>query len=119
MQAGSTPARAVFGGALIGVLAGAVADLGQTPAASLNDKVQHVLAFGLLALLACRAMPNRPRWRFVLPLLFGFGLLIECVQWWLPWREFSLLDLAADLLGLLVALGVLGRVCSMPAGDVR
>jgi VanZ family protein len=52
-------------------------------------------------------MPERARWRWVLPVLLGYGLLIECVQWWLPWREFSVLDLAADLVGLLVVLGAL------------
>jgi VanZ family protein len=117
LQAGSTLARATFGAALLGVFAGAVADPGQTPAAGLNDKLQHGLAFGLLALLACLAMPDRHRWRFVLPLLLGYGVLIECVQWWLPWREFSLPDLAADLAGLLLVLALPGRVRPTLAGD--
>ena len=60
----------------------------------------NVLAFAFLGLLSCAAMPERARWRWVLPVLLGYGLLIECVQWWLPWREFSVLDLAADLVGL-------------------
>jgi VanZ family protein len=40
-------------------------------------------------------------WRKALP-LFAYGLVIEIVQYHLPYREFSLWDLAADGLGLLI-----------------
>jgi VanZ family protein len=106
---GGLLARAGLLAALVAVSVGSVIDPGTTAAAGLNDKLQHVLAFALLGLLGCAAMPERARWRWVLPVLLGYGLLIECVQWWLPWREFSVLDLAADLVGLLVVLGPLER----------
>jgi VanZ family protein len=35
-------------------------------------------------------------------LLLGYGLLIELIQRELPYREFSLFDLAADALGILL-----------------
>lgn len=69
--------------------------------ASLNDKVTHILAFYALALLIDFSFPER-RFDFskVIALL-GYGFLIECVQYFLPYRTFSLFDLSADLVGLL------------------
>lgn len=68
----------------------------------LNDKIEHAAAFLALAFLLDFAWPRqawgRAKW---LPLL-GYGLLIEVVQYFIPFREFSLWDLAADGLGLLL-----------------
>jgi VanZ family protein len=67
---------------------------------SLNDKFSHIAAFYVLALLVDFSTPDS---RYTLskaaPLL-GYGLLIEVVQYFLPHRTFSLLDLAADAAGL-------------------
>jgi VanZ family protein len=67
----------------------------------INDKIEHSAAFLFLAFLLDFAWP-RQAWgqRKWLPLL-GYGLLIELVQYFIPYREFSLWDLAADALGLL------------------
>jgi len=65
-----------------------------------NDKLNHLGAFLVLALLGDFAFPARPwDWRKFLPLL-GYGLLLECIQYFVPSRFFSLWDLAADALGL-------------------
>jgi VanZ family protein len=68
----------------------------------INDKIEHTAAFLFLAFLLDFARPHQP-WgeRKWLP-LFAYGLLIEIVQYFIPYREFSLWDLAADALGLLV-----------------
>jgi VanZ family protein len=76
--------------------------LEQTPIASLNDKLNHVAAFLCLAFLLDFATPRQMwGWRKLLP-LFAYGLMIELVQYFLPYREFSLWDLAADTLSLIV-----------------
>lgn len=65
------------------------------------DKLQHAAAFAVLAALAGGAWPQRPatlRWG----LLLAYGLLIEAVQAFLPYRDFSLFDLAADGAGIFV-----------------
>ena len=67
---------------------------------NLNDKVNHVLAFYVLAFLADY---SAPKVRFNLSkglTILGYGLLIEVVQYFLPYREFSLFDLAADGVGI-------------------
>lgn len=81
------------------VLAGSVIDAGSSAVSGLDDKLQHLLAFAGLAAMARMGFPQLPVRTVLLPGLLGYGLLIECIQWFLPWREFSLPDLAADAAG--------------------
>lgn len=68
--------------------------------ASASDKASHLLAFFTLALLTDFAFPlSRLGWVKV-ALLMGFGLGIEVVQYFLPYRTFSLLDLLTDGFGI-------------------
>jgi VanZ family protein len=67
-----------------------------------SDKLKHVLAFYVLGLLADFSWPATGfRLPKVLSLL-GYGVVIEVVQLFLPHRDFSLWDLGADALGLLL-----------------
>ena len=69
----------------------------------INDKLGHALVFFLLGYLGWTGWH---RTRFI-GLMFAFlvfyGLLIEVVQYYVPGREFSLLDWAADIAGLIAA----------------
>lgn len=69
--------------------------------ASASDKVNHFAAFFVLAFLVDYSFPKThfgsSKW---LSLLF-YGILIEGIQHYLPYRELSLLDLAADMVGVL------------------
>jgi len=64
-----------------------------------SDKVNHLLAFLELTLLVRLGWPQLKPLYFV-PLLLGFGMLIEIVQATLPYRDFSLADVAADAAGI-------------------
>lgn len=72
-----------------------------------HDKLNHLLAFGVLAWLADLAFPGPgpdpwSGWGLAKWVgLLGYGLFIETVQFFLPYRDFSLWDLAADAAGLL------------------
>ena len=69
--------------------------------AGINDKLNHILAFFVLAFLTDFSFPNSTfNLAKNLPLFF-YGLSIEWVQYYIPFREFSLLDIAADVTGLL------------------
>ncbi len=69
---------------------------------NLNDKLSHILAFYVLALLLDFSFPEG-RFDFSkAATLLGYGFLIESVQYLLPYRTFSLFDLSADAVGLLV-----------------
>jgi len=68
--------------------------------ADTNDKVNHILAFYVLAFLADYSVPkvsfNLSKGFTIL----GYGLVIELIQYFLPFRLFSLFDLAADGIGI-------------------
>ncbi|MEH6626453.1 MAG: VanZ family protein [Motiliproteus sp.] len=66
---------------------------------SVWDKAKHFFAFLVLAGLSDFSFPERRFNFFNLLLLVVYGLLIEVVQWYLPYRYFSLLDVLADALG--------------------
>ena len=68
-----------------------------------SDKINHLLAFFELTLLTRLAWPElRALW--FAPTLLGFGFAIELVQASLPYRDFSLADLAADGAGIAIGL---------------
>jgi VanZ family protein len=68
----------------------------------ISDKVHHAFAFYVLALLLDFAAPRREFGLRKFGALMAFGVAIECVQYFLPWREFSLLDMVADAVGLML-----------------
>ncbi|TNC81828.1 MAG: teicoplanin resistance protein VanZ [Oleiphilus sp.] len=67
----------------------------------MNDKLLHGAGFVVMAFLAHAAHPHA---RILYPFigLIFFGLLIELVQAFLPYRSFSVGDLLADIAGLAV-----------------
>ncbi len=68
----------------------------------LNDKFSHLMAFLLLSLLSDLSFPEKSFSSLIFYSLASYGLLIECIQYFLPYRTFSLLDFSADLMGILV-----------------
>ncbi len=94
--------RIAFTGTALLVAYLAFVQLQGTPIERINDKLGHLAAFLTLAFLLDFASPRQAwGWRKLLP-LFIYGLLIELVQYFLPHRQFSLWDLTADMLGLLI-----------------
>ncbi len=98
--------RVLFYSALLAgcVVAFAPPDAGLQP--HFNDKLLHFAGFLVMSLLARLAHPHA--W-LIYP-VFGlslFGLAIEGVQAFLPRREFSLLDWAADVAAVLLFFYVL------------
>ena len=67
---------------------------------AINDKLGHAAAFLLLAFLSHASWPEiKFGWRQISALL-GYGLALEFIQYFIPNRYFSLLDIAADLAGV-------------------
>jgi VanZ family protein len=80
----------------------------------INDKVTHVLAFLVLGLLADFSFPARGFGPRKILALFGFGLLIEAVQYFLPYRDSSLYDLAANAIGLALYACLAPAIAKLP-----
>ena len=64
------------------------------------DKLNHLAAFFVLALLTEYAFPSATISAQKLLSLLGFGLLIEVLQYWVGYRYFEWLDVAADGAGI-------------------
>ncbi len=80
----------------------ATAKLDYPVVTGMNDKVSHLLAFYALALLADFSFPEKGfGFSKIVPLL-TYGIGIEVIQYHLPFRMFSLFDVAADTIGLII-----------------
>ena len=66
------------------------------------DKLSHSIAFAALALSAALGWPEKGFVRSVLIPLLLFGVLVEVIQYFVPGREFSLLDMLADAVGIFI-----------------
>ena len=85
------------------VLIGFVAALVPMHGVEINnfDKVMHAGAmFGFAFLLDVAT--TRSFWRWKVPVLLGYGGLIEILQLLTPWRSFSIADFLADTTGVLL-----------------
>lgn len=71
------------------------------------DKTAHFLEYGILAFLMIRSMYSRVRISYAKSFLFtlilggGYGILLELVQRFIPAREASLYDIAANFAGVI------------------
>jgi len=70
------------------------------------DKLNHLIAFFVLYILIDRGFKIFTTLAKVC-LLFIFALQIEIVQYFIPSRYFSVLDIVADCIGIVIAIGVL------------
>ncbi|AOY89700.1 teicoplanin resistance protein VanZ [Marinobacter salinus] len=68
-----------------------------------SDKINHLIAFLELTLLTRLSWPEAKAWQYA-PLLLAFGFAIEGVQATLPYRDFSMADLAADGVGIVIGI---------------
>jgi len=77
------------------------ASLSGTIVGNINDKLSHFLAFFTLAFLIDFSFPKKDFGYLKFFELFSYGLLIEIIQYAIPYRYFSLYDLLANGTGLL------------------
>jgi VanZ family protein len=70
----------------------------------INDKLGHALVFLLLAAISDHAYASSAFAVKKISYLLVYGIAIECIQYYIPGRMFSLLDIGADLGGLLLYL---------------
>jgi VanZ family protein len=78
----------------------AVIPLDYPEVAGINDKFSHIAAFYVLSLLADFSFPETKfNLAKTLPLFF-YGVSIEWIQYYIPYREFSIFDVLADAGGI-------------------
>ena len=67
---------------------------------SLSDVLNHFFAFFVLSIFLDQGFSPKKRHAFLI--LFAYGFFIEAVQHFLPNRVFDLMDIAVDILGVVV-----------------
>ena len=75
-----------------------------------NDKVAHALIFFLLAFLFERAYPQFKFTTILAPILVCYGFSIEVIQGVSGYRNFSMLDFGADIIGIILYMCAVGLV---------
>ncbi len=112
--------RLALASCLVGIAVLAFAPLTTDPGTG-NDKLNHLLAFGVLAALADRSFPGPgpgQGWGKWVSLM-AYGLLIEGVQSFLPYREASGWDLLVDGAGIGLYVVAARLVARLRAGRTR
>jgi VanZ family protein len=74
----------------------------RSPVTDNSDKFLHALAFFTLAFLADMSFPSVKLFLRKLIFLLFFGIFIELVQVYLPWRSAEMMDLVADGAGMVL-----------------
>lgn len=70
------------------------------PTVNLWDKAEHAITFAALMLLAWTAFQHRYSQKILAFSLIAYGIAIECIQYFIPSRSFSVLDMVADSTGV-------------------
>jgi VanZ family protein len=87
------------------------------------DKINHLGAFCVLSFFVDFAFPKAPFGIQKTGFLIFYGTLIEIVQYFIPYRDFSLADILADATGILlyiIMIPIMNRLIIIKrAGTVR
>jgi len=69
------------------------------------DKIAHFIGFACMGLFALGAGIGSPPWKrsLLVFLVLAFGVVIEVVQYYLPYRTFNPVDIFANVCGVGVA----------------
>ncbi|MDA9561200.1 VanZ family protein [Gammaproteobacteria bacterium] len=74
----------------------------------LTDKMIHALIFLYLSFIGLNCYFNLSK-IFLLGLVFTFGLVIEIIHFYHPYRFFEIADLISNLIGILLALFIFNK----------
>ena len=74
----------------------------------LSDKFVHALIFLFLSFVGLKCHFNISK-IFLLLMIFSFGLMIEVIHYYHPYRFFEIADLIANLIGMLAALAIFNK----------
>jgi glycopeptide antibiotics resistance protein len=74
----------------------------------LSDKLIHALIFLFLCFVGLKCHFNISK-IFLAIIIFSFGLAIEVIHYYHPYRFFEIADLTANLIGILAALLIFNK----------
>ena len=107
-------ARATFAIATLAVVVVSLLPIEELPSLDVWDKLEHAVAYALLALLGAVAWAGRARASAMIAVsLVGLGIVLEFLQAFVPGRTTDPADALANLVGTVAGLGLvagLGRI---------
>ena len=100
MQLTKLSFRIILGISLVLISVFSIQEIDVNSSVSLSDKLLHLFCFLYLTIISwlSRIIYNE-LWLYVIVL--AYGILIEIVQIYIPYRSFEFLDIFADFLGIL------------------
>ena len=115
---GRTIYALAFLGTYIAVLVASLVPTSSLPQVTLWDKVEHFIAYAVLAVLGARAFPGRP-WLLAAALVAN-GVGVEILQEAMGLgRQGEVLDALANTLGIAAGLGLIRLTRRRERGGVR
>ncbi len=76
---------------------------------AISDKLNHIVAFAVLAFLSDNAFPRKSPWHYLIALP-AYGMSLELLQYQTGYRHFEFADIAADIFGVLMYLPLHGQL---------
>ena len=115
---GRTIYAVVFLGTYVVVLVASLVPASSLPQVTLSDKIEHFLAYAVLAVLGARALPGRP-WLLAI-VLAANGVGVEILQQAMALgRQGEVLDALANTLGIAAGLGAASLMRRRERGGAR
>ncbi len=100
MQVTKLSFRIILGISVVLISALSIQEIDIKPSISLSDKLLHLFCFLYLTIISWLSrIIYKELWLYVIVL--AYGILIEIVQIYIPYRSFEFLDIFADFLGIL------------------
>ena len=104
---GTRVLRLVWAGCALAIIIGSLLPGNSIPIQTLgrlhiNDKVQHALAYAVLALLPVLHEQRRNSVALLLLIAVAMGILLEFGQLYSPGRSFDTHDMLADVAGIII-----------------
>jgi VanZ family protein len=78
----------------------------ELPVVDIWDKAEHAFTFFVLMLLGWLGYRKQLNVYRLMALLISYGIAIECIQYFIPSRSFSVLDMVADSVGVVLAFAI-------------
>ncbi|MCG6869240.1 MAG: VanZ family protein [Gammaproteobacteria bacterium] len=76
---------------------------------SISDKMSHLLAYFTMLVVLKIAFPRMGTVKAIL-ICVGYSFLMECVQYFIPFRKFELLDMVANTTGVLLGVALIAML---------
>ena len=100
MQVTKLSFRIILGISVVLISVFSIQEIDVNASVSLSDKLLHLFCFLYLTIISWLSrIIYKELWLYVIVL--AYGILIEIVQIYIPYRSFEFLDIFADFLGIL------------------